>query len=57
MTQVLVQVLADPFPVHFRANSPGKAAEVDLSAWTPMTHVGDLDGVSTHGFSLEPLEV
>lgn len=40
----LVQILVAPFPVQFPAGLPRKAAD-DTSAWAPVVHVGDLDGV------------
>lgn len=42
---VLLHVLATSFPVQLPANMPGKGAEAHPSAWTPATHVGDLDAL------------
>lgn len=42
---VSVQVLATPLPVWFPANVPGKVVEHGPSAWTPVTHMGDAEGI------------
>lgn len=40
-----VQVPAAPFPIHLRANVPGKALDEGPSVWAPATHMGNYNSV------------